>query len=688
MPLVINELYRFRMLMAGVYVGIAISSTYGFSVFTNHMRQQYGFNQADITTISTVGNCCGYLVFFAGILFDYAGPKVLFPIAGILGFLGFLLFGLAFDGKITSSSKEVALIQFCIFNAILYFGCPAMDAATLMPLMVNFPLERGYMVIIQKTFSGLGTSVLMVYFNGWFANAKVANDSNFSGYAYFVGAQILFCSLLGCYFIDLAPYSPCQYRKRRLSEEQAAERQKVLTIYVSQHAPLRRLWIGCGVVAANLIFLTVNSIATGYAKPQKNGYIASSVVAVVLLACFAIMALPIQALGRYPVIKRVHPDFPGLGYTDDRDDDFAEIDAMAAALTDEASKKLQDSANTPPQLDEREPTALTAAPDAAAGAALHSSPPAAGLESGDDAHSSCNQQEGKDGVMAHVDEGEPAADKVPEPPAKNAVGDPQYTSSFWRNLLTVDLWLFWLSFFGMWGTGTVMNMNAAQMYRSINYGAYEQSRLTLYVALIGVGSAIGRVIGGVLDMYLTLRKSSGKKEILTTTFLPLSAILLFLAYLFFAVIPASGLILPFLLGSIGTGMGWGLGALCVRIVYAKDIGKHYNFMFSSGFVCTIALNRFMFGNMYDNEAKRLKTAPKCDRPSCVRTQMWILMAVNAVSTAAAVIVHIRYSRFVARERAKQAQETMAAEADLANQATPATALSDPASNEEGSEVCQ
>ncbi|KPA78691.1 hypothetical protein ABB37_04733 [Leptomonas pyrrhocoris] len=644
MPLVINELFRFRMLMAGVFAGLAMSSTYGFSIFTNHMKSQYGFNQADITTISTVGNCCGYLVFFAGILFDYTGPKVLFVVSGFLGFLGYVLFGLAFDGKITSSSKEVALIQFCIFNAILYFGCPSMDVATLMPLMANFPLERGYMIIIEKTFSGLGTSVLMAYFNGWFANTTDPLKSHFSGYAYFVGAQILLCALLGCYFIDLPPYIPCQYRKNRLTEEQAAERQSTVTVYNSQHAPLRRLYIGCAIVGANLVFLTVNSIVTGYIPTTKNGYIASSVVAVALLACFAIMALPIQALGHYPVIKRPHPHFPGLGYTDDHEDDFADIDAMAAVEAAAAAEELEeDSANAQsrqPEEGEEEQRA-----DA----------------SGSNSVEAQRDNNGKSGVVANVEDCEPA-EKAPKPPVSNAVGDPQYTTTFWHNLLTIDIWLFWICFFGMWGTGTVMQMNAAQMYRSINGGVYDQSRLTLYVALIGVGSAIGRVVSGVLDMYMTMRKRDGKKEILTTTFFPVSSILLFVAYLFFAVMPANGLILPFLLGAIGTGMGWGLGALCVRIVYANDIGKHYNFMFSSGFVCTIALNRFMFGTMYDNEARRLNTLPNCNQRSCVRSQMFILMAVNVLSTAAAILVHLRFSRFVVRERAKQAQEMTAAEA--------------------------
>ncbi|CBZ23878.1 conserved hypothetical protein [Leishmania mexicana MHOM/GT/2001/U1103] len=666
MKLVVDELYRSRMLMAGVYLGLAISSTSGFSIFTEHLRNKYNFNQADITTISTVGNCCGYLVFFAGILFDFAGPKVLFPIAGFLGFLGYLLFGLAFDNIITSKSKETALIQFCIFNAILYFGCPAMDVATLMPLMVNFPLERGYMVIIQKTFSGLGTSVLMAYFNGWFLNLDAKHASNYSGYAYFVGAQIFFCSMLGFYFIDLAPYTPCQFRRNRLTEEQAAERKATLAVYNKQHASSRRLYIGCFMVGVNLIFLAVSSIVTGYVPTKKSGFVAISVIAVTLLALFSLMGLPIQFLGRYPVIKKRHPHFPSLGYSDDvpeeaeavRESKFTDIDGMEAAADTGDAAWQRNSVS-------REPTTVRNSTDGqrvgGVGSANVAGVDAMGAKGSDEI--ACGVQTYEEDEAASplksdtVEEEEGAAPA----PQTNLAGDPQYKQSFWRNLLTIDLWLFWVSFFGMWGTGTVMQMNAAQIYRSKNLGVYDQSRLSLYVALIGVGSAIGGIVSGSLDIWLIRRKATSTNEILTTTFLPVGAVLLLASYLLFAVIPSEGLVLPFLLGSIGTGMGWGLGALSVRIVYANDIGKHYNFMFSSGFVSTIALNRFMFGGMFDKEASRLGTAPNCNQPSCVRNQMLILMAVNAISTIAAVLVHLRFRRFVRQERAKQAEAALALE---------------------------
>ncbi|KEG05522.1 hypothetical protein DQ04_20981000, partial [Trypanosoma grayi] len=151
----VDDLFRMRMLVAGVYLGIAISSTYGFSIFTGYLRNKYGFSQTDITTISTVGNCVGYCTFLAGMLFDFAGPMAVLPLAGILVFIGFGLFGLVFDGYVVSSPT---VIHFSIFSSIQSFGCPAMDFSGAMPLMLQLPMDRGYVVMIQKTFSGLGTS--------------------------------------------------------------------------------------------------------------------------------------------------------------------------------------------------------------------------------------------------------------------------------------------------------------------------------------------------------------------------------------------------------------------------------------------------------------------------------------------------------------------------------------------------
>ncbi|ESL05756.1 hypothetical protein TRSC58_06582, partial [Trypanosoma rangeli SC58] len=482
-----------RMLMAGVYVGLGFSSTYGLSLFTDHLKTKYGYSQSDITTISTVGNVVNFLSFHAGMLFDSVGPTAVLPFAGILGGLGFLMFGLTFDGTVKTSSVGL----FSLYQGITHLGLPVMDVCTMMTLMVQFPLDRGYVVLIMKTFNGLGTAVLMAYFNGWFraADSHRSEDNNYSGYAYFVAAQILFCACLGSYCTRLPMYFPSAWRKKRLNAEDTAEREKTLGLYMSQHAPLRRLHIGFGLVVAMLIFSATQSIATAYVKTSHAGYVAISIVALLLMALFSLMAMPFQFLGRYNSVRPTH--MAGIGESD------AERAGGAASGNSEVEKSD----------------------------APHNKPPASAVK--------------------------------------------QHKGSFWSNLLSVDLWAMWLACFGMWGTGPVMQMNAAQISRSTNYGVYDSRTLTLYIAIISVGTAIGRISVGYFDTKLTAWNRAGKTKILTTIALPVAPLLFAVAYFLFGVVPGKALLLPFLLGSFGNGIGWGIGVIAVRVMYARDLGKHY-----------------------------------------------------------------------------------------------------------------
>ncbi|RNF21708.1 uncharacterized protein Tco025E_03489, partial [Trypanosoma conorhini] len=376
---------------------------------------------------------------------------------------------------------------------------------------------------------------------------------------------------------------PCAWRKSRLSSEEIAEREKTLELYMAQRAPSRRLKIGFALVIGMLIFSTVQSIATAYVKTSHAGYLAISIVALLLMASFTAMAMPFRFLGRYTPVRATH------------------MEGIGEAATEPLPQRLGE--------------------DASAG---------------------------------------PEAEGNGHPPKQPPIPAPQYQGSFWAHLLSIDLWAMWLACFGMWGTGTVMQMNAAQIYRSKNNGGFDTRTLTLYVAIMSVGSAVGRISTGCLDMKLAAWNRAGKSQMLTTIALPIGPLLMVLAYLFFAVLPSGALILPFLLGAIGNGVGWGVGALAMRMMYAEDIGKHYNFCFSSGAVSTVVLNRFMFGEMYDAEGRKRGEFPSCNAPSCVQKQMFILIAVNVVATFAAVAVHWRFSRFT---QSKLEEQRAAAEAE-------------------------
>nr|CCC89841.1 unnamed protein product [Trypanosoma congolense IL3000] len=563
MTLIVDDLRRLRMLVAGVYAGLGVSKAYCFTIFAEHLRNKYQMSQSEITIVSTVGTCMLYFSFPSGALFDYAGPMVVLSVGGFLGFMGFLLFGLTFDDVI----KDPTVVHFSIFNALLYSGLPGLDVSTIMPLMLQFPLDRGYVVLISKTISGLGTGVLMAYFNGWFkdVNSNDTRNNNYAGFAYFLAVQLIVIVGVVLYLVRLPMYFPCAWTRKRLSAEEWSRREATQQLYINQPAPPRRLKLAVSLVLCLLVFLTTQSIITGYVKVPHGAYLALAIISVLFMASFAVVALPFQVLGRYTPVRSTDMDAIG--------------EPLAASEQDREKGKEQDTV----------PVVTTA--------------------------------------------------------GSKAKPSPQYDGSFWQHLLTIDLWCMWLTCFGMWGTAVVMQMNAAQIYASKSGGITKSSTLTLYVTIMSVGSAIGRMSMGYLDIVLTRRQREGRGRMLTTIALPLCPLLLFIAFLLFAVLPGEALILPFFLGSLGNGAGWGCGVLAFRMMYSQDVGKHYNFGFSSGIVSTIALNYFMFGRMYDAEAHRLGTQPQCNESSCVRDQMFILMAVNIIAVGAATVAHVRFDRF-------------------------------------------
>lgn len=672
--IVVDELYRFRMLVAGIMVALGVSTTYGYSIFTEYMKEKYGMNQVNITTISTVGNCLGYCAFLLGVVFDLFGPKIQILLSGSLAALGLLLFGLSFDDKI-SYSTETMVILLSIFNGIMFLGCPSLDGGSVLPLMMNFPLDRGFIIVIQKTFSGLGTSVMMLYFNAFFKTRSPDQTSKFSAYAYFLAAQVMLVSVVGAIFIDFPTYNPCDWKKKKLAEEELKERQDTLKLYMTQRPPHRRFYIGCTILGTLLVFLTTISLVGSFDTLSPAANYAAWAIGIFLLCCFSLMGLPFQWLGAYPVPARPSK-FRALGELNHANVEEEDKTAEGRyALSEPVEEKDGDN--------EGERKRLASSPKDKSVASISSSglPSPVRHRQGEAGHLSdegsahdpaveyLHIEEKSDGdepgrqkrdvVLFDEKMNEEDTDAEREKYKFGATGDPQYHGSFWSHLLTIDLWLFWLCFFSMWGTGTVLIFNAAQLYRSKAYGHFAVTHQALYVGLIGVGSAIGRILSGLMDMWVTRRRTTGekKKNIYTIMFLPVSSILLGVSFLLIVVLPAEAIVLPFILGAMGNGMGWGLGALCVRIVYADDIGKHYNFMWSSGIVATVALNLFMFGGMFDNTARKEGTLPMCDTPACVIPQMWILLACNAVSTLAAVLVQWRFCSF-SNKRLKEAEYGM------------------------------
>lgn len=535
--------HRFAMLTSGIGIAVCISSTYCFSIFSNSLKSDYNLGQDDITTISTIGTACGLFSMPAGIMFDYVGPQVVLFLATMIMGMGYLLWMLAFSGVINGG-----LILFCIANSCVLLGSGWMDVGSLMTCILNFPLLRGSVVVLQKTFMGLGSTIIATCFIAFF-------QSTLQHFAMFMLIVVLAFGLCGTFVISLPRYYVTSLSKRKMTQVEIQNSKQSFDDFCQIPASTRRLKYGFFLLGVNMVFLTSYNIVAAYSDLSSQATKACATVAIVLLVGFVGL----------PLLSSEHND---------------------ARLNEHES-----------------------------------------------------------GVLLNLD--------------RKVVSIPQFKTSFSQNLRRPFLWcLVWTTFCNI-GTGVVIVSNSAQIYRAINDNEFNVSTNALIIALMGVASALARVIIGSTDMWFERRRREAVEVLsvpLLTTLYPVSSVVAVIGATLLLVLPASALLLPFVLLSMSYGFIWATTALCTRLMFSKDIGKHYNFGFLSAVASTICLNRFLFGELYDQEAHSQGIYPFCSGVACIRTTMLVIIALNSTAVFTALYVHKTFKKHCSDELEKSSTE--------------------------------
>lgn len=614
----VNELARFRILVGGIGASVCMSTFYGFNILSNHMMVTYGFSASDLTTITTTGIVVGFVTFPGGMLLDYAGPMWVCMLALVLNALGALLFGLAFSGTITAS-----VVKFAVFCAIMNLGCANFDTGSLMAVLGSFPLTKGSVVAIMKTLAGLGASVLAVINYSFFR-------TSYAEYMYFMTAVVVVCGSCAAFFIRFPPYHLVDRERKCLLENEQKRRRLTERAYLTQYPPMRRFFLGFCIIVTLVVYLTTQSLCVAYAPGiTDRDRFGITIGVIILVLCLTLVAAPFPFLGgmsvppspHYPELptSAVEPAHEGNATTigEYRGEDIVLQQTAAEIRADEA-----------------------ALVDLAAG----------------EHFSADDHVDGFDPATKKPVAGEVAISDTED--RWESVGDldAQYQGTFWQNLRTVDLWLCLWNTFCTWGCGMVIAFNSAQIYRALADDAYDTKTNTMYAAIIGVGSALGRLTMGIFETVL-VRYPSENRPVITTVY-PVSATCMVIGLIFLVSLPlkSKAIVIGFFFDSLGNGFSWACTALTIRTLYAKDIGKHYNFMYVGAFLAVIALNRFGYGELYNAEAKRQrdkggKIYPRCAGKACVQTSLLILLAVNATAIIGSTICHIRFRRYVLRHRA-------------------------------------
>ncbi|KAK7200075.1 Nodulin-like [Novymonas esmeraldas] len=626
----INEISRFLILVGGVGASTCMSTFYGFNIISKNLADMFALSGADLTTITTIGIVIGFITFPFGMLLDYAGPMWVCICACTLNALGALLYALAFNGNIKGSVPTLS-----VFCAIMNLGCASFDTGSLMAVLGNFPLTKGPVVAIMKTFAGLGASILALINYSFFRKSD-------AHYMFFMTALVVFMGSIACIFIRFPPYHIVEWEKTRVPEQMLVRRRLTERAYLTQYPPMRRFYLGFFTISSLVVYLTVQSFCVAYANPSDSARMGNTIVIIIFVFCFALMAVPLRFFGGME--EEPSRDFP----------DYPEADE--AIFDNEEEKQVL------------EPTLAEVTQDNNALVELH----VEDYGYGDDkAKKTVSSDEAP--APHHVD-----SDHAVVLEDENAVRmalsdqDPQYQTTFLESIRRPDIWLCWWNTLATWGCGMVMAFNSAQIYQSLANNKYERSTNTMYSAIISVASALGRLTMGILE-YVLSRQPSETRPVITIVY-PVSSICMVVGLIFLLALPleSKGIVVGFFFDSFGNGFSWACTALTVRTLFAKDIGKHYNFMYVGVCIAVIALNRFAYGENYDRQAKKNRDAdlaagrksiyPRCAGKACVDHSFIILLCVNATAIVGSTWCHLRYRSFVLKHRAERA----AARAQMSN----------------------
>lgn len=560
-PESVNEPWRFGYLVCGMFCAIASGAIYAFPLISGKMTADYGFNQNDITTVSTVGMVFGYFTLPYGFIYDYIGPKPIFLIGIVAASLGFMLFALTFNGTIPHSVAGLSAI-----NAIASIGCGMFDMGSILTILSWFPLDRGLTVAAAKTMTGLSGSILATLYNTYFSDQQ-------SSYMFLMLGFVLVVGFTALLLLKIPPYHMTGYRLKHYTEEERELARRVEHMYHTKKASRRRFILLFAILIGLFITITVQSIVFVYVDADKVPFSTRNPPAVVMIVLYMLFFLCVLP--------------------------WSWLDGSARKSDRET---LPDSADQGEEMDKK---SLSCGSER--------------LISNDDANF------------------------------------PQYQTGFLVNVLrNIPLWCTWVNAVIVSGGVTIILLNSRQLYVAVSESTDDEQLPALYVALTSIGNAAGRLFVSFFEAWNASLPLEKRTAVTITYCVP--SLLLFLASIFFMVLPAKALILPMILGGISNGSYAASLVLTVRTIYSIDVAKHYNSIFFFDFVGTIIFNRFLFGELVTkNSVKKGDQIVCLGRDKCLRTTFIVMTCCCAVSFFACMLMHFTYMRYVRSRREEKKQ---------------------------------
>jgi MFS transporter, OFA family, oxalate/formate antiporter len=201
---------RWRVVIGGVSMNLALGSLYAWSVFVAPLEQEFGWTRAQTSLVYTIAIVCFALSFIAaGRIQDLKGPRLCAAIGGVLVSAGFFL-----------SSWTSSLAALYIFLGIVVGVGNGFGYATPIPVASKwFPDKRGLVVGLMVAGYGGGSAIF-----GPLATRLIAN-LGWRPTVQILGGLFLVMTMIGTALMTNPPagYRPPNWQPKTVAGSTAAD---------------------------------------------------------------------------------------------------------------------------------------------------------------------------------------------------------------------------------------------------------------------------------------------------------------------------------------------------------------------------------------------------------------------------------------------------------------------------------
>eukprot|EP00949_MAST-11_sp_MAST-11-sp1_P004732 g4732.t1 len=157
---------RWTGVAAALLMQLCPGSVYSFGSYSQEIRLSLGIKrQGTLDVVSSVGNVGLYLGLPAGLFVDRFGPQLTALIGSAVCSIGYFL---AYSSTASFLPKSTAMVAASYF--IAWHGGAWLDTAAVQATVKNFPLNKGVLLGLIKSFFGLSGSIVAQIYSGMFVS--------------------------------------------------------------------------------------------------------------------------------------------------------------------------------------------------------------------------------------------------------------------------------------------------------------------------------------------------------------------------------------------------------------------------------------------------------------------------------------------------------------------------------------